>query len=201
MGRFGDGARLWLDDAVIDTGHGIARGSCDCFRPGELPLMDLSASVGLRRDADLALSADRAAEAKVDGLAGCGFPRRPRGRGSVRQTGPTRGFPYREGQGSFRAEAAPQELTLFYAPGWPEIRGSTLNSASTGPRCTRSRTADDGRHDDRAGRGQQCGLSRCDPGADRDGGGDAGRAIRLLQDSPLAPSLGAGLKDLTAPDR
>ena len=123
--RFGDGVRLWLDDAVADTGHGIARGKLRMLvRPGEPPLMDLSATaegvdvtqiwrylqVGRMspksvRWLDAAFRAGRVTSAQV----------------SI--TGPTRGFPYREGQGLFRARGRAEGVNLFYAPGWPELRG------------------------------------------------------------------------------
>ena len=43
--RFDTGIRLWLDDAFGDSGHGSARGKLRMvLRPGELPLLDLSAT-------------------------------------------------------------------------------------------------------------------------------------------------------------
>ena len=43
--RFDNGVRIWLDDAMADSGHGIARGKVRMLlRPGELPLMDVSAT-------------------------------------------------------------------------------------------------------------------------------------------------------------
>ena len=36
-------------------------------------------------------------------------------------TGPAKGFPYREGQGRFRAVAQVEGAALNYAPGWPQV--------------------------------------------------------------------------------
>ncbi len=198
--RFGDGLRLWLDDAFIDTGHGVARGRLRMvFQPGQLPLMDLAANV---RDFD-ATQIWRylpIAQLREKSLAWLDAAFRA-GRivdGSITQTGPTRGFPYREGQGRFHAEARGKGVTLFYAPEWPEIRGLEVDLAFDGPAVHAVAT-----------RGSMAGIGITEAefsSADyRDAvvaisasaRADAGRAIRLLQDSPLAPSLGSGFAELS----
>jgi uncharacterized protein (TIGR02099 family) len=192
--RFGDGVRLWLDDAVADTGHGIARGKLRMvLRPGEAPLMDVSATaenadatqiwryLPIRRLSpkavrwiDAAFRAGRVTEAQV----------------SI--TGPTRGFPYRQGQGVFRARGRAAGVGLFYAPGWPELRGVDAEFSFDGPALHAV-----------ASRGSMGGIGFTD-GEVNSGDlreaifalrgkavTDAGRAIRMLQATPLAPSFGA----------
>jgi uncharacterized protein (TIGR02099 family) len=192
--RFGDGVRLWLDDAVADTGHGIARGKLRMLvRPGEPPLMDVSATaeavdvtqiwrylqVGRMspksvRWLDAAFRAGRVTSAQV----------------SI--TGPTRGFPYREGQGIFRARGRAEGVNLFYAPGWPELRGVDAEFAFEGPALHAV-----------ASRGSMGGIEFTD-GEVQSGDlreaifalrgkaeADAGRGLRMLQATPLAPSFGA----------
>jgi uncharacterized protein (TIGR02099 family) len=198
--RFGDGVRLWVDEAVIDTGHGIARGELRmAFRPGQLPLMDLTASVA---DFDTTqvwryLPIERL-KPKSLGWLDAAFRAGRIVEGTVSQTGPTRGFPYREGQGRFHAEARVKGMTLFYAPDWPEIRGLDAELAFDGPGMRAVATS-----------GSVAGLAIT--GAELNNAdyresilavratarGDAGRAIRLLQDSPLGPTLGAGFGELT----
>ena len=69
--RFGDGVRIWLDDAFVDSGHGLARGKARLLlRPGERAAHGHERDgVGFRRDAALALPADRPAVAEDDPLA------------------------------------------------------------------------------------------------------------------------------------
>ena len=198
--RFGNGARLWMDDAFIDTGHGIVRGKLRmAFQPGELPLMDLTARV---TDFD-ATQAWRyfpieRLKPKSLGWLDAAFRAGRIVEATVTQTGPTRGFPYREGQGRFHVDAQVRNLALFYAPGWPEIRGIDAAVTFEGPAMHVV-----------ASRGMLAGiaitLAEASSADYRDSivavrasaRGDAGRAIRLLQDSPLAPSLGSGFADLT----
>ncbi|MBM2853591.1 MAG: hypothetical protein HW417_519 [Steroidobacteraceae bacterium] len=198
--RFGEGVRLWMDQAVIDTGHGIVRGKLRmAFQPGQLPLMDMNASV---EDFDATqvwryLPIERLKPKSLAWL-DAAFRAGHVVEGTVSQTGPTRGFPYREGQGRFHAEARVKGVTLFYAPGWPEIRGLDAEIVFDGPAMHALAT-----------RGSLAGIAITQAEANsadyRDSiialrasaRGDAGRAIRMLQDSPLAPSLGAGFADLT----
>jgi uncharacterized protein (TIGR02099 family) len=197
--RFGNGVRLWLDDAVADTGHGVARGKLRLLlRPGELPLMDLRATASnfdvtqlwrylqtgrlqpkTIRWLDAAFRAGRVTDAEV----------------SI--TGPTRGFPYREGQGEFHASGRASGLGLHFAPGWPELRGVESEFEFDGPALHAV-----------ASRGSVGGVAFTQAeinsadlrdavfaarGSTRT---DAGRAIRMLQDTPLAPSFGAFFADL-----
>lgn len=187
-----DGVRLWLDDAVLDTGYGRAQGRLRMLlRPGEIPLVDLTATV---TDADLTevwrfLPIDRLKPGSIAWLDAA--LRGGTASGSVAVTGPTRGFPYRNGEGVFHATGRIAGGRLLYAAGWPEAQHLAAELAFDGPAMTVTAT-----------QGTVAGLSirRAEvASADlRDavfgirvsGAGDAGRAIRLLQQSPLAADLG-----------
>jgi uncharacterized protein YhdP len=198
--RFNDGMRLWVDDGVIDTGHGMVRGKLRmAFQPGLLPLMDLNASV---TDFDVTqvwryLPIERLRPKSLAWL-DAAFRAGRLVTGMVSQTGPTRGFPYREGQGRFHAEAHVTGISLLYAPDWPEIRGLDGDIIFDGPGLRAVAT-----------RGSLAGIAITQAEANSadyresivalraSAEGDAGRAIRFLQASPLAPSLGAGFANLT----
>ena len=199
--RFDTGIRLWLDDAFGDSGHGSARGKLRMvLRPGELPLLDLSATATdfdvtqtwrylqtgrlppkAIRWLDAAFRAGRVTTAKV----------------SI--TGPTKGFPYREGQGVFRASGHASGINLLFASGWPELQGVESDFSFDGPALHAV-----------ASRGRIGGVEFTDAeinSADlRDAvfaargtaATDAGRAIRMLQATPLAPSFGAAFAELAA---
>jgi len=198
--RFADGARVWLDNALVDTGHGTARGKLRMLlRPGNPPLMDLDA---VATDFDLTqtwryLQIERLSPRTVAWLdAAFRAGRVPEAH--VLVTGPTRGFPYREGQGRFHATGRATGLNLHYAPDWPELRGIESTFTFDGPAM---RTL--------ASRGSIGGIAFTQTEAHsadlRDAiiavrasaRADAGRAIRLLQASPLAPSFGAAFADLS----
>ena len=198
--RFQDGVRLWLDDAVVETGHGNARGSLRLLlRPGELPLLDLRASVaGFDATQTWRYLPIGKIKPKSLGWLDAAFRSGRVVDAQISVTGPTRGFPYREGQGRFHAEARVAGATLFYAPGWPEIRGIDADLVFDGPGMRAL-----------ARRGLLAGVAITQAEAStadmRDAivavrasaRGDAGRAIRLLQASPLAPSLGSAFGELT----
>jgi uncharacterized protein (TIGR02099 family) len=199
--RFGDGLRIWLDDAFVDSGHGSARGKARLvLRPGELPLMDVSASAAnfdvtqtwrylqtgrlkpkTIRWLDAAFRAGRVTAAEV----------------SI--TGPTRGFPYREGQGRFHARGRAAGIRMFYAPGWPQLQGVDAEFEFNGPALHAV-----------ASRGSIGGIAftngELNSGDLRDAifaarGNtvtDAGRALRMLQATPLAPSFGSQFAGLSA---
>ncbi len=103
--RFDTGIRLWLDDAFGDSGHGSARGKLRMvLRPGELPLFDLSATA---TDVDVSQLWRYLPTAKLSPKAirwlDDAFRAGRVTTADVSITGPTKGFPYREGQGLFRA--------------------------------------------------------------------------------------------------
>ncbi len=198
--RFGDGVRIWLDDAFADSGHGVARGKARLLlRPGELPLMDVSATAA---DFDVTqlwryLQTGRLQPKTVRWL-DAAFRAGRVTRADVTVTGPTLGFPYREGQGEFHASGHVTGLNLFYAPGWPELRGVEADFGFDGPALHAV-----------GNRGSFGGMpftaAEVNSGDLRDAifaargttRTDAGRAIRVLQGTPLAPSFGAMFADLT----
>jgi uncharacterized protein (TIGR02099 family) len=168
------------------------------FRPGELPLMDMTAKVA-DFDATQVWRYLPIERLKPKSLAWLDAAFRA-GRvveGTVTQTGPTRGFPYREGQGRFHVDARVKNLALFFAPGWPEIRGIDAELDFEGPAMHVV-----------ASKGTLAGIALTQAEANsadyRDAiialkasaRADADRAIRMLQDSPLAASLGSGFADL-----
>ncbi len=197
--RFGDGLRLWLDDAEADTGHGRAAGKLRMLlRPGQPPLLDLQAQV---YDADLThawryLPAARLKPRSLSWL-DAAFRRGRVTAGWVSVTGPTRGFPYRKGEGRFRAAGRVEGATLFYAPGWPEARGVDATVEFNGPAmhvvAERARVG-----------GLAVSLAEASSADLRDAvlavradaRGDAARALALLQGSPLAPALGEAFRTL-----
>ena len=198
--RFGDGMRIWLDDAFADSGHGTARGKLRLLlRPGEPPLMDLQATAAgfdvtqlwrylqtgrlspkTIRWLDAAFRAGRVTTAQV----------------SI--TGPTKGFPYREGQGEFHARGHATGIDLFYAEGWPQLEGVESDFSFDGPSLHAV-----------ASRGRIAGVpftnAEVQSGDLRDAifaargttSTDAGVGIRMLQSTPLAPSFGAMFAGLT----
>jgi uncharacterized protein (TIGR02099 family) len=197
--RFGDGARVWLDDAFVDTGHGTARGKLRMlFRPGEPPLMDLDATA---TDFDLTqtwryLQVERLSPRTVAWLdAAFRAGRVPEAR--VLITGPTRGFPYREGQGSFHATGRAAGVNLFYAPDWQELRGIEGTFTFNGPamQALVSRGSIGGVAFTQA-EAHSADLRDAILAVRATARADAGRAIRLLQASPLAASFGAAFADL-----
>ena len=198
--RFGDGARVWIDNAFVDTGHGTARGRLRMLlRPGSPPLMDLDATAA---DFDLTqtwryLQIERLSPRTIAWLdAAFRAGRVPEAR--VQITGPTRGFPYREGQGRFHATGRATGVNLFYAPGWPELRGIESTFTFNGPamQAFASRGSIGGVAFTQA-EVHSADLRDAIIAVRANARADAGRAIRLLQASPLAPSFGTAFADLS----
>jgi uncharacterized protein (TIGR02099 family) len=199
--RFHDGVRIWLDDAVADTGHGVARGKLRMLlRPGELPLVDLT---GTATGFDVTqmwryLQTGRLSPKTIRWL-DAAFRAGRVTKAQVSVTGPTKGFPYREGQGVFRARGHATGIDLHFAPGWPELRGVETDFSFAGPALHAV-----------ASRGSIGGVPFTDAeinsGDLREGifaargrtSTDAGRAVRMLQATPLAPSFGAMFPELAA---
>jgi uncharacterized protein (TIGR02099 family) len=117
------GVRIAADDVSLDAGHGSATGRLRILaRPGETPLMDIKAHAMI---SDLSavpgyLPVDRLSPAALAWLDAAFSVGRVTG-GDVEITGPAQGFPYRDGQGRFRAVAQVEGVALHYAPGWPQL--------------------------------------------------------------------------------
>jgi uncharacterized protein (TIGR02099 family) len=117
------GARIAVDDATIDAGHGTATGRVRILaRRGETPLMDIKAHAMV---SDLSvvpgyLPRDRLSPAALAWLDAAFSVGRVTA-GDVEITGPAQGFPYRDGQGRFRAVAQVEGAALHFAPGWPSV--------------------------------------------------------------------------------
>jgi len=199
--RFDTGVRVWLDDVVADSGHGAARGRMRMLlRPGEVPLIDVSATAS---DFDVTqlwryLQVGRLSPKVVSWL-DAAFRGGRVTAADVSITGPTKGFPYREGEGIFRARGHASGINLHYAEGWPALRGVESDFDFDGPALNAV-----------ASRGSIGGVPFTD--AEINSGDlrdavyavrgsvrtDAGRAIRMLQATPLAPSFGALFAGLAA---
>lgn len=199
--RFDTGARIWLDDVVADSGHGAARGKLRMLlRPGEPPLMDVSATAS---DFDVTqvwryLQTGRLSPKAIAWL-DAAFRAGRVTTAEVAITGPTRGFPYRAGEGIFRVRGHASGINLLVAAGWPELRGVESDFSFDGPALNAV-----------ASRGSIGGVPFTD--AEINSGDlreavyaargsartDAGRAIRMLQATPLAPSFGALFAGLSA---
>ena len=140
--RFDTGMRIWLDDALADSGHGIARGKARLLlRPGEVPLMDVSATAS---DFDVTqlwryLQTGRLSPKTIHWL-DAAFRGGRVTKAVVTITGPTTGFPYRAREGIFRANGHATGIKLFYATGW-RAAGVESDFSFDGPRCMRWRAA------------------------------------------------------------
>jgi uncharacterized protein (TIGR02099 family) len=198
--RFGTGVRLWLDDAFGDSGHGVARGKMRLLlRPGELPLMDVSATAANFDVTQLwrYLQTGRLKPKTIAWL-DAAFRGGRVTSAQVSITGPTKGFPYREGQGVFRARGHASGVDLHFAAGWPELRGVESDFAFDGPalHAVASRGSIGG-VPFTAAEINSADLREAVFAARGRSETDAGRAIRMLQATPLAPSFGALFAELT----
>ena len=199
--RFDTGIRLWLDDAFGDSGHGSARGKLRMvLRPGELTLFDLSATAsGIEVSQLWRYLPTAKLSPKATRWLDEAFRAGRVTKAAVSITGPTKGFPYREGQGLFRATGHASGVNLHFASGWPELQGVESDFSFDGPALHAV-----------ASRGRIGGVDFTDAeinSADlRDAvfaargraATDAARAMRMLQATPLAPSFGAVFSELAA---
>lgn len=198
--RFGNGVRFFLDDGRIETSHGSASGRLRVvLRPGELPLMVLDA---VAKDIDVSqahryLPIEKLSPKSIAWLdAAFQSGRVTEGRVSI--VGPVRGFPYREKQGQFRASGHAEDVDLFYAPGWPEVRRIDADFRFDGPGMQVAATGGSlGSVAIENAEAHSADLREAIIAVRGNASGDAGRAIRLLQTTPLAPSFGAAFADLT----
>lgn len=194
------GVRLWADDALIDAGHAQAAGRIRMLlRPGETPLLDIAAHASVT---DLSAVSRYIPTSRIKAkplqwldeafLAG----RVPEVQADI--TGPARGFPYREGQGRFRATARGEGVTLKFAPGWQPLTGLDLTAHFEGAGITAE-----------VARGAIGEVAIGESVAEMrdwrdsmlvvraDAAADAGAVLRVLQDSPLREPLGETFGRLT----
>jgi uncharacterized protein (TIGR02099 family) len=198
--RFGDGVRIWLDDAFADSGHGTARGKLRMvLRPGELPLVDVQATATGFDVTQLwrYLQTGRLSPKAIHWL-DAAFRAGHVTTAQVSLTGPTKGFPYREGQGVFRARGHASGISLFYAEGWPQLEGVDADFSFDGPSlhavASRGRIGGVAFTDAEVQSGDLRDAIFAARGKSRT---DAGRGIRMLQSTPLAPSFGVMFAGLT----
>lgn len=126
-----NGVQLWVDDARLDTGHGRASASLRMLLPGDgsTPLMNLS---GVVTDAEVTqtwryLPIGMLSPGALSWLDPA-FRAGKLTHGTISIVGPVHGFPYREGQGLFKALAHIEGLTLDYATGWAPLEGATADA-------------------------------------------------------------------------
>ncbi len=199
--RFDTGVRVWLDDVVADSGHGVARGKLRMLlRPGDPPLMDVSATAS---DFDVTqlwryLQTGRLSPKAIAWL-DAAFRAGRVTNAEVEITGPTRGFPYRAGEGIFRVRGHASGINLLVAAGWPELRGIESDFSFDGPalHAVASRGSIGGVPftDAEINSGDLREAIYAARGSTRT---DAGRAVRMLQATPLAPSFGSLFAGLAA---
>lgn len=129
------GVRLAADDAHVEAAHGEATVRLRMLvRPGETTLIDLDARARVTDAAAVAgyLPKDRLSARSLEWLDRA-FPAGRIPEAEVEVVGPLRGFPYREGQGRFRATAEVEGLALDYAPGWQPVTGVRAHVEFSGP--------------------------------------------------------------------
>ena len=198
--RFNDGVRIWLDDGYADSGHGTARGKLRMVvLPGELPRVDLTATAFNFDVTQLwrYLQIGRLKPKTIRWL-DAGFRAGRVSEARVALTGPVKGFPYREGQGSFRASGRATGIELHYAPDWPHLLAADARFQFEGPamRAVASRGSLGGVPFVQ-GELQSADLRDAIFAARGSSRTDLGRVIRMLQATPLAPSFGALFRDVT----
>lgn len=188
------GLRIACDDAFVAAGHGEASGRVRVLaRPRQTPLLDIAARARLSDLAAVAgyLPRDRLSEKALAWL-DAAFPAGRVGDARVEITGPVTGFPYREGQGRFHAEADVEGATLVYARGWQPVTGIAGRVAFDGAAMRISGAS-----------GSLGNLTLRDAAAEvadwrnsvvvvrSSAVGDAADVYRFFRSSPLAPRLGA----------
>jgi uncharacterized protein YhdP len=196
-----DGVRLWSDDVVAMDGRATATGRIRLLaRKGHSPLMDIVAEATAQDISHVAqyMPKNRIQPKPLDWLDAAFLGGRVT-RGRVEITGPARGFPYRDGEGRFWAEADVEGVTLRYGPGWEPVSGLQAQVEFDGPSMeVRNASAIVGGI--RVERGDAAVLDwrqgiliiRADATA------DAGAAQLFLGSSPLGPRLGRVFAKLRA---
>lgn len=195
------GVRIASDDAVLESDHGEASGRVRLLaRPGETPLLDLRARASVSDLAAVAayLPHDRLSS-KALAWIDAAFPAGRITRADVELTGPVRGFPYREGQGSFHAVARAEGATVHFADGWQPVTGVAATAEFDGPSLkVVASTANIGGIAVRGATAEVADFRESILVVRADAAGDAGSVKEFFATSPLAPRLGAAFARLTA---
>ena len=166
---------------------------------GRSPYLDLEARVE-RLDATLVASVLPVGRLKPRSIAWlqAAFVKGAATSGVLSYHGPTRRFPFRGGEGEFKASAVVDDATLVYFPGFAPLTGGrgTVEFHNAGLRATLD-----------AGQvgGLRLGGARVaiddlrEPTLDieADATGDVAKALAVLQGSPLGPTLGRQFMALT----
>ncbi|MFZ8983708.1 MAG: YhdP family protein [Steroidobacteraceae bacterium] len=197
------GVQLALDDAVLGHQQGSAALRLRALlRPSDTPLVDLAAQVSL---ADLGLIREflPVYRLKPKPLAWLqeAFPSGS-AEARLQLTGPLKGFPYREGQGLFEAEANVQGARFVFAPGWQPLEELSAQVRFSGPSLSVSGAQ--GRIGSTEVREGESWISDFRTGVitvRAAAAGDAGAVQRVLRDSPLAPKLPAPVKEASVEGR
>lgn len=197
------GLQLALDDVLLGHEHGTARLRLRTLvRPADSPLVDLAAQLSI---ADLGVVKELLPVTRLKPKPLAWLQQAfPSGRAEARLqlTGPLRGFPYREGQGLFEAEASVEKATFAFAPGWAPLEELSAQVRFSGPSLSVS--AAQGRIGAVEVRGGESWISDFRTRVitvRAAAAGDAGDVQALLRDSPLAKSLPAPVKQSSVAGR
>ena len=197
------GVQLALDDAVLGHQQGSATLRLRALlRPSDTPLVDLAAQLSVA-DLDLIRGFLPVYRLKPRSLAWLqqAFPS-GRAEARLQLTGPLRGFPYREGQGLFEAEASVEGARFVFAPGWQPLEELSAQVRFSGPSLSVS--AAQGRIGSTEVRDGESWISDLRSGVitvRAAAAGDAGAVQGLLRDSPLAAKLPAPVKEASVEGR
>ncbi len=105
--------------------------------------------------------------------------------------GPTRSFPFRDGEGLFRITGRTEDLTLSYQPGWPVLTGLAVDFEflNEGLTTSTSRGTVSGLVIDK-GTAVFPDLKLGELTVEAEAHGDLGGALKYLQATPLGPKFG-----------
>lgn len=189
-----DGLRLLADDVRVTRpdGRGEARARIWVPADGRSPVLSLKADV---HEVDIRstprfLSATRINEKSIEWLDQAFVAGRVSD-GTIEYAGQTRCFPFRTGGGEFRVRALANDATLHFAPGWDDLTHATaeveiVNSGLTAV-LLRGQL---GGLDVTAGRGTIADFRASELAVSGEATGDLGKALSLVQRSPVGPPLG-----------
>jgi uncharacterized protein (TIGR02099 family) len=192
-----DGRAWVLTSPQVSVTHpqAVAHGALTLRVPGrgQSPYLDLEARVE-RLDATLVgsvLPIGRLKPRSIAWLEGA-FQKGTATAGELSYHGPVRKFPFRAGEGEFKARAVFSDATLVYFPGFAPLTGG--NGTVEFHNAGLSAQVDAGQVGGLRMRAAQVTIDDLKaPTLDieADGSGDIAKALAVLQGSPLGPTLGA----------